>query len=324
MATAGSGNGAAAGSGGGSAGGGGSSGSRLLKRYGPIALVVIIIAGVIAVVSIVNGGDDDDSGVSAGASTTVAGANSDLPLTFQEAKAQGKEGDINWGDGCNTETGRVKIPVSNAPPCVEPWDASKDNGGATAQGVTKDEILIALYKGQPDPLQQAIVEGAGADTDPEAVNQTSVDYLKMFEAVSQMYGRTLKIETIEATGGPTDATAAQADAQKVIDMKAFAAVGGPAQTPAWFQELVDRQDHVHVRDRAAAGRDRQVRSLPVAGRCDAGAGGRALRRARGQAARRQEGEVRGIHRHPEPDTSVRLGAGRDRDRPVQGPQRRLR
>jgi hypothetical protein len=234
MATAGSGNGAAAGSGGGSAGGGG---SRLLKRYGPIALVVVIIVGIIAVVSIVNGGDDD-SGVSAGGGTTVAGTNASLPLTFQEAKAQGKEGDIKWGDGCNTETGRVKIPVSNAPPCVEPWDTSKDNGGATSQGVTKDEIIVAVYKGQPDPLQQAIVEGAGADTDPAAINQTQVDYLKMFEAVSQMYGRTLKIETIEATGGPTDATAAQADAQKVIDMKAFAAIGGPGQTPAWFQELV--------------------------------------------------------------------------------------
>ncbi len=54
----------------------------------------------------------------------------------------------------------------------------------------------------------------------------------------ETYGRTLRIETIEATGGPADATAAQADAQKAIDLKPFAAVGGPAQTPAYWQELI--------------------------------------------------------------------------------------
>ena len=40
----------------------------------------------------------------------------------------------------------------------------------------------------------------------------------MFADVVETYGRTLDIETIEASGGPADATAAQADAQKVIDM----------------------------------------------------------------------------------------------------------
>ena len=54
----------------------------------------------------------------------------------------------------------------------------------------------------------------------------------------ETYGRTLRIETIEATGGPADATAAQADAQKAIDLQPFAAVGGPAQTPAYWQELI--------------------------------------------------------------------------------------
>jgi hypothetical protein len=206
---------------------------RLLRRYGPIALVVVVIIGVIAFVGNRNSGDDDST-VKAGDSTQTNA----LPLTFQEAKDQGKEGDIDWGPNCDTKTGRLKIPVHNAPPCVEPYDASKGNGGATSQGVTANEIVVAVYKGQPDPLQQAIVEGAGADTDPNTINQTTVDYIKMFETVSQTYGRKLRIQTVEATGGPTDATAAQADAQKVIDMKAFAAVGGPLQTPAWFQELV--------------------------------------------------------------------------------------
>jgi hypothetical protein len=214
----------------------GGGGARMLKRYGPIALVVVVIVGVIAIVGALNGGDDDSSSnnkVNAGGDT--AGS---LPLTYQEAKAQGKADSIDWGSGCDTKTGRIKMPVHNALPCVEPWPAGKDNGGATSQGVTKDSILVAVYQAQPDPLQQAIVEGAGADTDPTKVSQTQVDYVKMFEAVAQTYGRKLDVRTIIASGGPTDATAAQADAQKVIDMKAFAAIGGPGQTPAWLQALV--------------------------------------------------------------------------------------
>ena len=81
--------------------------------------------------------------------------------------AAGTEGDIDWGEGCDTELGRVKIPIANAAPCVEPWDDAEDNGGATTQGVTADEILVVNYKGQPDPLQQALVEDAGANTDPD-------------------------------------------------------------------------------------------------------------------------------------------------------------
>ena len=205
----------------------------MLRRYGPILLVIIVIVGVIAYVG--SRGDDDDN---VNATDTSADSASALPLTYQEAKDKGTEGDIDWGATCDTETGRVKMPVHNAYPCVEPPAASADNGGATSPGVTADSIIVALYKGQPDPLQQAIVEGAGADTDPNAVNQTSIDYLNMFADVAETYGRTLDIRTVEASGGPADATAAQADAQKVIDMGAFAALGGPGQTPAWWQEIV--------------------------------------------------------------------------------------
>jgi hypothetical protein len=213
---------------------GGSNGGagRMLKRYGPIALVVVIIVGVIAFVG--SRGDDDDD-VSA---TGSGDGDSSLPVTFQEAEADGSVDEIDWGEGCDTELGRLKIPIVDAAPCIEPWEDG-DNGGATAQGVTADEIVIALYKGQPDPLQQAIVEGAGADTDPEDVNQTAREYLAMFEDVYETYGRTLRVETIEASGGPADSTAALADAQKVIDLQPFAAVGGPAQTPAYWQELVN-------------------------------------------------------------------------------------
>jgi hypothetical protein len=61
----------------------------------------------------------------------------------------------------------------------------------------------------------------------------------MLEDVYETYGRTLDIEVVEATGGPADATAAQADARTIIDMEPFAVIGGPAQTPVYWQEIVD-------------------------------------------------------------------------------------
>jgi hypothetical protein len=216
---------------GGTSNGGGA--GKMLKRYGPIALVVIVIAGIIGFASMSGGDDDDGDDVEAAGG---GGDTGDLPMTYQEAEEAGTVDDIEWGDNCDTTTGRLKIPVHNAYPCVEPFEG--DNGGETSPGVTADSIIIAQYKGEPDPLQQSLVEGAGADTDPNAVNQTERDYVTMFADVAETYGRTLDVRVVEASGSPSDATAAQADAQKVIDMGAFAAIGGPGQTPAWWQEIV--------------------------------------------------------------------------------------
>ena len=88
-------------------------------------------------------------------------------------------------------------------------------------------------------MQQALVSGAGADTDPAVSARTVVDYLKMFDDVYETYGRTLDVQVVEASGGPADATAAQADARKIIDLKPFAVVGGPAQTPVYWQEITN-------------------------------------------------------------------------------------
>ncbi len=194
--------------------------------------MVVIIGAVIAIAS--GGGDDDDDDTT----DDPTGDNSDLPMTYEEAVAAGTEGDIEWGEGCDTELGLVAVPISDAAPCIEPWDETEDNGGATAEGVTADEILVVNYKGQPDPLQQALVEDAGANTDPDANNEVEVDYINLFADVYETYGRTVRVETIEASGGPDDATAAQADALRAIELEPFAVVGAPT-TDAWAQELAD-------------------------------------------------------------------------------------
>jgi hypothetical protein len=230
------------GSAGGSGGGGGGAG-KALRRYGPIALIVVVIAGILIFVS-AGGDDDDDSDVAADSTeasdTTVAEGEAgagDKPLMYQEAVELGTEGDIAWADTCDTDTGRLMMPVHNAYPCIEPWAEGTDNGGATAPGVTADEIVVVNYKGQPDPLTQALVEDVGADTDPNAVNNNEIDYINMFADLAETYGRSIRLVTIEATGSPSDATAAQADALRAIEEDPFIVIGGPGQTPAWWQAL---------------------------------------------------------------------------------------
>ena len=76
----------------------------------------------------------------------AAGGAASGPITFDEAKAQGK--DVAWGPNCDTSTGKVAVPSGYAPPCVAPWKGG-DNGGSTAPGVTEDTITVALYQAQP-------------------------------------------------------------------------------------------------------------------------------------------------------------------------------
>ncbi len=52
----------------------------------------------------------------------------------------------------------------------------------------------------------------------------------------ETYGRKVRIEVVEATGLPDDATAAQADALKAIDLEPFAVIGSPTAA-AWYQEI---------------------------------------------------------------------------------------
>jgi hypothetical protein len=169
----------------------------------------------------------------AGAATTAAG-----PLTFDQAKAQGKT--VDWGPNCDTTTGKVAVPSGYAPPCVAPWKGG-DNGGATAPGVTADTITIALYQAQPDLLQQAFFENTGSDESLAKERDTVQEYIDYFSAHYELYGRTIKLVTIKASGAPDDSVAAKADAIKVAtDLHAFASFGGPGQTTAYAEELAAR------------------------------------------------------------------------------------
>src|SRR6185503_332331 len=104
-----------------------------LRRYGPIAAIVVVIAVVAAVIAF--SGGDDDGGVTAGTTTTTLGrvAPPEGAISFSQAQQQNL--DVTFGEGCDTETGRIKMPYFFRAECYA--DAA-DNGGATADGVTGD------------------------------------------------------------------------------------------------------------------------------------------------------------------------------------------
>jgi hypothetical protein len=221
-----------------SPGGNGSSSSSPLKRYGPLVGIVVVLV-VIAGVVVLSGGDSDTTDQTAtsdttGSATSEPGAVVDTPQTYADAKAAGTEGDTTWVDNCDPETGRIKIPSVYAPPCVPAFDG--DNGGATSPGVTADTITVVSYT--PPPNADITSALGGAADEPPDILQTRKDFVKMLQETSETYGRTVELIEFQGTGPGDDAVAAQADAVNIVEnLKPFAVLNGPAQTPVFAEEM---------------------------------------------------------------------------------------
>src|SRR4051812_16413249 len=116
--------------------------SRQLRRYGPI-LAVVVVVGIVAAVLVASGGDDDNNAKTTD-TTTGKVAPPEGAISFSKAKKDNL--DVTFGPGCDQTTGNVAIPFFFAPEC---YANVKDNGGATATGVTADTIKVVLYLPQP-------------------------------------------------------------------------------------------------------------------------------------------------------------------------------
>ena len=66
---------------------------------------------------------------------------------YNDAKAAGDTGKYTWQEHCDTGTGRVAIPLVNAPPCVNVQQVAT---GASAPGVTATTIRIGRYVAKAD------------------------------------------------------------------------------------------------------------------------------------------------------------------------------
>jgi hypothetical protein len=200
------------------------------RRYLPFVAGIVVIAAALAVVNLAGGGNDTKTTTP----STGAGAGKG-PVTL----SAGNRNSVDWGPKCDVERGTVAVPLTYAPPCVQPFHG--DNGGATSPGVTATEITVALYQAQPDILQEAALARSGSDESLAAEAATVRQYIDFFESHYETYGRKVKLVVVRASGAPDDDAAARADAIKVAtEVKAFASFGGPGETEAYAQELAAR------------------------------------------------------------------------------------
>jgi hypothetical protein len=213
--------------------------SSAVRRYGPIIAIVGVIA-VIAVVVVATKGGDDKAASGGSATTTVPTANRPGVLSFSQAKAEGKEGSIDWGDRCDTTTGKLKYPSFFAGECYAPFTG--DNGGATATGVTSNSIKVVFYQAQPtDPILNYITQAVKVDDTNAQTAQTMQDWMTFYDRYYETYGRKIELVPFTATGTAIDEVAARADANTIAqDIKPFAVWGGPILTPTFGDELAAR------------------------------------------------------------------------------------
>lgn len=234
----------------------GSGGSKSIKKWGPIGALVAIVVIVVAVVVSSGGGDEattDSSPASSDAPTgseaptdsTAGGADTwDFPLSYAQAKETLSEeafNAIDWGTRCDAEKGTIAVPDYFAPACMAPFTG--DNGGATATGVTADEITIVHYQGPDnDPIINYITSAVKVDETNAQENATIEGFIKYFETYYELYGRKIKYVSYESTGLANDEVTARADAQRIVEeYKPFAVVGGPALTNAFADEMAARE-----------------------------------------------------------------------------------
>lgn len=209
-----------------------------VRRLGPMAVLVAALV-IVAVVATVKGRPPEGSGqeqrVAAGQGDSIT-AHPDLPDYFHEADDRNEADEVDWGEGCDLVTGRVRLPSVYAPPCVPAFAGA--NGGATSMGVTADSVKIVVYEPAPGNDITAALSGL---LDPEEVQQrTRVDFIEMLADVFETYGRTLDVEVLVGSGAADDATAAVADAVKVVEeMKPFAVLEGPSLTSRFAETLAE-------------------------------------------------------------------------------------
>lgn len=86
-----------------------------------------------------------------------------------------------------------------SPPCIQ---FSGDNGGATAKGVTPEEIIVSARILNEKGFQQTLATLAGAEIvdEPEDVKRTITALAEYFNSRMQMYGRKMAIKFYNGKG----------------------------------------------------------------------------------------------------------------------------
>ena len=159
-------------------------------------------------------------------------------LSFSDAEAAGI--DVEWGERCDTTTGRLAVVDYFASECYAPFTG--DNGGETEQGVTGSTVKIVLYQGPEDDfIIRYITDALSIDETNEQEAATVQGMIDYFEAYYETYGRSVELIPYESSGIANDEVAARADAVRIAeDIQPFMVWNGPAFTNAFADELAAR------------------------------------------------------------------------------------
>lgn len=229
--------------------------SSSLRRWIPLGVAVVAVVGV--AVLVVSSGDEGGGTTTtslvpvtsvatttagdAGATTTAAPDGDDLvfPITFEQALEQGLE--VTWDERCDTERGVLAVPDFFASPCFVPF-GDRNNGGATQQGVTSDEITVVYYLGlENDPIINYITDALAVNEPNSALFDTITAFDEYYTTYYETYGRRVRLIRFDGSGLANDAVAARADAVRIAqEFQPFMVLGGPALTNAFADELAAR------------------------------------------------------------------------------------
>ncbi len=281
----------------------------MLRRYGPILLVIIVIVGVIAYVG--SRGDDDDN-VNANGHQRRQRERSAADLSGGEG--QGHRGrhrlgrHLRHGDGSGEDARAQRVSVRRAAGRVgrqRRCDVARRHRGLDHRGAVQGSARPAAAgdrrrrgrrhgpeRGQP-----------GVDRLPEHVRRRRRDV----RAQARHPDRRSQRRTGRRDGG----AGRRAEGDRHGRVRRARWTRADTRVVAGDRR---RQDRLHVRRCGVGDGQPRQRAVPVADRPDARAGRRPSLGARRQAARRQEGRVRGRPRTAGQGPRVRMGASRDRDR----------
>lgn len=191
-------------------------------------------------------GAPTDEGGSGSGATGPAGGNSGSagpgarPGTSRTTPPPGSPGspEASKGDTSHcTPDGRQDDISVHVPPCAPKFRGN--NGGATASGVTGNEIRVMIFKPKLDPQYQTVLEGIGL-SDPAEVKRAFIDAAaKYLNEQYEFYGRKIVVTEMESEcpTAPYDEDSCRASVQEAIRRQPFMLYWGDYGYPNQLGEL---------------------------------------------------------------------------------------
>jgi hypothetical protein len=167
------------------------------------------------------------AGVAAGTTTGVvlsrSGPSTEGPYPYQyPASGTVKIGSGTTAGGFKCTPGTPQFPSPYAVPCIAKFTGT--NGGATYDGVTSNEILLAQREFPTTANSQEVAAQAAAAgvALPQVTEQVEQVFLNYFNKVYDLYGRKVVIQPMNATGNTTAEALNQGQAQACADAATIA------------------------------------------------------------------------------------------------------